>query len=255
MDPVGLGTRALPGLQAGTADRPALHARRYSVSERPQNRDLAVLEAIVGPPERTKGGWLGPAYDEMAETIGSLKPSDRDRTIAALDAWLVDDEVTWHPDAALALAVRLGSRPLFAAAAKRAREFGLHEDASERMEPWESFHRTLIAATVENPISPAARNYVAELAEQFENATGLAKREVTGAAWFARCRIEGGRLETKRVSRGLDIVRASDDERLIVGLLGFVAAIYRTASDHRRKEILGLFTEAERRRVIPSPRR
>ena len=45
---------------------------------------LRELEAIVGPPELSKGGWLGPAYDEMARWLDSLPPAEREAAIAEL---------------------------------------------------------------------------------------------------------------------------------------------------------------------------
>jgi len=217
-----------------------------------ENRELAVLEAIVGGPEK-RWEWLGPACDEMAAAIGSLGPGARERTVGALAAWLADDEVQWHPEAAVGLAARLGSSSLFAAAVRRARDFGLGEEDPARIPPWQAFHRMLIAATVQSPVSPGAREYIAELADQFEQATGAGKRDVTGAAWFARCQLDAGEGERARVATGLKLLRASGDKGLVVSLTGFLVAIYRAAPESRREAILGLLTDAERRRVTPTP--
>jgi hypothetical protein len=76
---------------------------------------------------------------------------------------------------------------------------------------------------------------------------------VTGAAWFARCLLGAGEGERECVAKGLKQIRASGDERLVIDMTGFLVAIYRCIPAQRREAILGLLTEAERRRVTPTP--
>ncbi|MDP8943379.1 MAG: hypothetical protein M3N16_04580 [Actinomycetota bacterium] len=207
---------------------------------------LRELDAIVGPAEATKGGWLGPAYDEMVRWLDSLSPAERDAAVAELPRWLADD-TAWHAEAALALTERLRSPDLFDAAVARARELGVHDSDDDRREPWESFHRHLIPRIASCAISPSAVEYLDELADQAPWATSRSRRSVALAAWFARCFMRAGPRERPCVEQGLELLRASGDDDLRAELVSFLSALYRTMP-RRRRAVEALLTPAERAR-------